>query len=79
MNIVEHVSFLPVGTSSGYMPRGGIAGFSSSTMSNFLRNRQTDFHFVLSMRNEWLQLLAALGEEQKGHVVQFGDNHQVFP
>jgi hypothetical protein len=26
MNIVEHVSFLPVGTSSGYMPRRGIAG-----------------------------------------------------
>jgi hypothetical protein len=24
MNIVEHVSFLPVGTSSGYMPRRGI-------------------------------------------------------
>jgi hypothetical protein len=43
MNIVEHVSFLPVGTSSGYMPRRGIAGSSSSTMSNFLRNRQTDF------------------------------------
>ena len=42
MNIVEHVS-LPVGTSSGYMPRRGIAGSSSSTMSNFLRNRQTDF------------------------------------
>ena len=41
MNIVEHVSFLPVGTSSGYMPRRGIVGSSSSTMSNFLRNRQT--------------------------------------
>jgi hypothetical protein len=26
MNIVEHVSFLSVGTSSGYMPRRGIAG-----------------------------------------------------
>jgi hypothetical protein len=26
MNIVEHVSFLPVGKSSGYMPRRGIAG-----------------------------------------------------
>jgi hypothetical protein len=26
MNIVEHVSFLPVGTSSGYMLRRGIAG-----------------------------------------------------
>jgi hypothetical protein len=43
MNIVEHVSFLPVGTSSGYMPRRGIAGSSGSTMYNFLRNRQTDF------------------------------------
>jgi hypothetical protein len=43
MNIVEHVSLLPVGTSSGYMPRRGIAGSSSSTMSNFLRNLQTDF------------------------------------
>ena len=40
MNIVEHVL---VGTSSGYMPRRGIAGSSGSTMSNFLRNRQTDF------------------------------------
>ena len=26
MNIVEHVSFLLVGTSSGYMPRRGILG-----------------------------------------------------
>jgi hypothetical protein len=43
MNIVEHVSLLQVGTSSGYMPRYGIAGSSSSTMSNFLRNCQTDF------------------------------------
>ena len=36
-------SLLPVGTSSGYMPRRGIAGSSGSTMSNFLRNCQTDF------------------------------------
>jgi hypothetical protein len=43
MNIVEHESFLPVGTSSGYMPRRDITGSSSSTMSNFLRNRQIDF------------------------------------
>ena len=42
MNIVEHVSFLPVGTFSGYMPRRGIAGSSGSTMSNFRRNRQTE-------------------------------------
>ena len=35
MNIVDHVFFLPVGTSSGYMPRRGIAGSSGSPMSNF--------------------------------------------
>ena len=43
MNIVEHVSLLYVGEYSGYMPRRGIAGSSGSTMSNFLRNCQTDF------------------------------------
>jgi hypothetical protein len=42
MNIVEHVSLLHVGASLGYMPRSGIAGSSGSTMSNFLRNHQTD-------------------------------------
>jgi hypothetical protein len=43
MNIVEHVSLLHVGASSGYMPRSGIAESFGSPMSNFLRNRQTDF------------------------------------
>jgi hypothetical protein len=42
MNIVEHVSLLKVGTSFRYIPRTGIAGFSGSTMSTFLRNHQTD-------------------------------------
>ena len=56
MNIVEHVSFLPVGTSSGYMPRRGIAGSSGSTMSNFLRNHQTEFQSVctsLQSHKQW--------------------------
>jgi hypothetical protein len=43
MNIMEHVSLLHVGASSGYIPRSGIVGSSGSTMSNFLRNCQTDF------------------------------------
>jgi hypothetical protein len=56
MNIVEHVSFLPVGASSGYMSRRGIAGFSGSTMSNFLRNHQTDFqrgYTSLQSHQQW--------------------------
>jgi hypothetical protein len=43
MNIVEHVSFLLVGISSGYMPRRGIVESFGSTMSSFLRNHQTAF------------------------------------
>jgi hypothetical protein len=43
MNVVEYVSLLLVGTSSGYVPRSGIAGSSGSTMSNFLRKHQTVF------------------------------------
>jgi hypothetical protein len=43
MNIVVNVFLLPVRTSSGYMPRGGIAGSSGSIMSNCLKNLQTDF------------------------------------
>jgi hypothetical protein len=38
MNIVEYMFLLHVGSSSGYMPRNGIAGSSGSTMSKFLRN-----------------------------------------
>jgi hypothetical protein len=38
LNIVEHVSSLQLGASSGYMPRSGIAGSSGNTRSNFLRN-----------------------------------------
>jgi hypothetical protein len=43
MNIVEHLPILQVGASSEYMPRSGIAGSFGRTMSNFLRNCQTDF------------------------------------
>jgi hypothetical protein len=56
MNIVEHVSLLQAGASSQYMPRSTIAGSSSSTMSNFLRNRQTDFQHsctILQSHQQW--------------------------
>jgi hypothetical protein len=43
MIIVEHVSLLYVEPSFRYMPRSGIAGSSSNTMSDFLRNHQIDF------------------------------------
>jgi hypothetical protein len=45
MNIVECVPFLQDGASSWYMPRGGIAGSSGGTVSNFLRNLQTGLYF----------------------------------
>ena len=41
---MEHVSLLHVGVSSGYMFRSVIAGSSGRTMSNFQRNRQSNFH-----------------------------------
>ena len=43
MNIVVHIFLLCIEVSLGYMPRSGTAGSSGSTMSNFLRYRQTDF------------------------------------
>jgi hypothetical protein len=36
MNLMEHVSLLQVGTSSGYMSRRGIDGSSGSIMFYFL-------------------------------------------
>jgi hypothetical protein len=56
MNIVEQVFLLPVGTSSGYMPRRGIAESSDSIISNFLRNLQTDFqsgYTSLQSHQQW--------------------------
>jgi hypothetical protein len=56
MNIVEHMSFLPVGISSGYMPSRGIAGSRSSTKSSFQRNHQTDFqsgYIILQSHQQW--------------------------
>jgi hypothetical protein len=47
MNMVEHVSLLHVGTSSGYILRGGIAGSSGSTMFNFLAIKNNEFMKLL--------------------------------
>ena len=43
MNIAEHVSLLYIGASFENMPKCGVVRSSGSTMSNFLRNHQTDF------------------------------------
>jgi len=44
MSIVDHVSLQYVGESFGYMPRSSIARSLGRTISNILRNRQTDSH-----------------------------------
>jgi hypothetical protein len=56
MNIVEHVSLWYGGASFQYMSRSGIARSSGSTLSNFLRNHQTDFQNVctsLQSHQQW--------------------------
>ena len=67
MNIVEHVSFLPVGASSGYMPRKGIAGSLGSIMSNFLSNHHTDFQSgctSLQSHQQWRSVALSLHPHQ---------------
>jgi hypothetical protein len=44
MIIVDHVSLLNVGASLVYMSISVIDGSSGRTISNFMRNQQTDFH-----------------------------------
>jgi hypothetical protein len=48
MNIAEHASLLNDGASFGHICRSGVAGSSGRTISNFLRNGQTDFQNVFS-------------------------------
>jgi hypothetical protein len=55
MNIVEHVSLLPVGTSSGYMPRRGIAGSIGSTKSCLLWGNGLCTDSLVSSRVEVLK------------------------
>jgi hypothetical protein len=51
MNTVKQVSFLYV----GYMPRSGIAGFSSRTISTFLKNHQIVFQNGFTSLQFYLQ------------------------
>ena len=47
MHIVEDLSLLHIESSSGYIPKSGIARSSDSTMSNFLRNCQGEKHVAV--------------------------------
>ena len=59
MTIVKHVSLIHVGASPVYIHRHRIAGSRHSTMSNFLRNHQTDFQSgctSLKSHQQWRSL-----------------------
>jgi hypothetical protein len=62
MNIVEHVSLLQIGASSGYMPSSGITGSSGSTMSNALRNCRAT---PIPVQNVWQAENLQLSSEAK--------------
>ena len=49
MNTVEHVSLLQVGTSSGYMPRNGIAG---SSCNPWLGEESRDLHYLIGAHSD---------------------------
>ena len=56
INRFEHVSLLYVGASFGYMPRSFRAGYSSRTISIFLRTQQKVFQSVftsLQSHQQW--------------------------
>jgi hypothetical protein len=46
MNIVEHVSFLPFGTSSGYMPRRG-KFLNRTAMACAVRSRINKYNLII--------------------------------
>ena len=61
MNILEHVSLLHVGASSGYMPRSGVGGSPVSIMPNFLRYHQINIQndiTSLQFDQQWRTILS---------------------
>jgi hypothetical protein len=70
INIVKHVSSVYVRACSEYMSRSGIAGSSSRTMSNCLRNHQTDFQSgctSLQSHQQWRSI--ALPSHPRQHLL----------
>jgi hypothetical protein len=63
------VPLLDVGASSGYMPRSGIAGSSGTTMSNFLRNHQTNFQSGCTSLQSHQQWRSVLSPQPRQHLL----------
>ncbi len=76
MNIVEHVSFLLVGTSSGYMPRRGMVGSSSSTSlsqgfyscTNIMTKKQVGEERVYSAYTSILLFITKGNQDRSSHM-----------
>jgi hypothetical protein len=60
---------LYVGKFWGYMPRSVIAGSSGNTMSNFLRNHQTDFQSCTSLQSHELWRSVPLSPHPHQHLL----------
>jgi hypothetical protein len=74
MNIVEHVPAWHGGTSFGYIPKSGIAGYSGRSISNFLRSLWIDFQSgctSLQSHQQWRSVPVSLHPLQ--HVFSLKD------
>ena len=74
MSIVEHVSLLHAGESSGYMPGSGIAESTASIIPSFLRNHQTDFQngsTSLQLDQQWRSVLLSPPPRQHSFSLEF--------
>jgi hypothetical protein len=61
------------------MPRRGIAGSSGSTMSNFLRNHQTNKQSLLLVRGSWVFHLTSLSCSLPDLIALYNSQIYSFP
>jgi hypothetical protein len=74
MNIVEHVSFLPVGTSSEYMSRRGIEGFDKIQNPFMIKGLERS-----GIQGPYLNMMKAIYSKTIGNIKVNGEMLEAIP